>query len=910
MPIPVPTPTRPTRRATAATSGSGGGGGGGSGGGSGGSFSGSGSFTGSGSGSFGVRRLEVQGQQKHAQTQIPAASEAAPASLASETSSGIPQQPSSKIQLPRAAGLGVGPSRIGIGFGGGRGVHGTSPTTAPAPATHEQVTQLQVEESAGLVQAGGSQSLMDADVVREGRENASRDEDGGEAGDEGDDADGDDEEDGEEDEMDVDRPEGEVEEMRAENGAGRSMKFGGDMGGSSGFFGSMEMDDAGEETEADAELDPEMDADVEREGITEGEQVTDDGGIALEVEGKAKMLVETPSPQSSMTDAGKSSPPAAAAGGTRKRTPKGSEREKVKREKEERDRAKMPPPPTKRVSKPATDKSQTGTATAASVGSKGTAAPSPAGGLGRSKSVRTAISTKDSGSVRTRPRGTTDSKPVVTKATTSAAPSSSTTRHMRARSIAGQPPGASAASTFSRSSASAANSANANTTGTDSEGAASNKRAAAAAARTGAAKKSRPASMFVATSKPAAADKDADAAPPSPTTATAPNARTRPQSQSKETAPSVNRRPSAKALAGPTLPGGQPSVSTHRRMQSESQSSQSQSLHPSHAAEKPSRPAFNTLQKDYSAPTAPPSTASTQPSTTSLLPDAPTLQKQTHLLQLVLLHNTAITSFQSFHASARQKLEARYNHVAALHNEVRSRMIAKARAADLAVLGKILQTPPAPPPAGGGVARFGTAAGRRLSLSAGSKPSGNARRKTLSGAIATPVEEMIQVFSESTKRLDSLLRKGGEVARVRGQWESWVSKYTSASSSDSQSSSASALGEGLPKQWHRDFAAVLRKVEAAVDGVREFWWGYQGILVGGVEGGEPGMLGKMVMGYLELGEEVVKELEEIKTLERAVVEEGRERMRMVVRKVIEGGEGMEVGGDEKAGSGGYGVWKL
>ncbi|KAF8442718.1 hypothetical protein BGX38DRAFT_1144001 [Terfezia claveryi] len=650
----------------------------------------------------------------------------------------------------------------------------------------------------------------------------------------------------------------------------------------SGFFGSMEMDCDGEKTDEDPEPDPETEEAPTTDTGEVGGSTTDDGATR-------ETSVAPAAKPATATGVWKKAPPppsAMPAGKVAKSSTRESDREKEWKDKAARDKIKMPPPPpmVKRAASTATKggvrppvKEGTTTSSRARAISNATSSHSTTTGLSRGTSVRKGMVTKEDGGAITagvKPRNAADSK-TQTKPSSSTTPPTTTaasttmTRQMRTRSIAGGTPHTQTSSTSRQNGA---------TTGTDSED------LTAANRRTGLVKRPRPQSMFLPPGTKSGTEKEADSgAPPSPTAAGPTSSRPRqPPASSKDSRKPSTRTP---ATSGATTQTTTTTTSSHRRNPSEAQ-----------PTTRPPRPEFTTLQKDYSTPTPIPKPAETT-STTTLLPDAPTLQKQTHLLQLLLLHNTAIQSFQSLHSSAHIILSARYQATVDLYNHVRTRLLSDARAADLAVLRKILEATPQVPPVGG-VARWGTASGRRLSGSREHLATGDGRRRTLSGEMCSPVEERIQVLSESVKRVEGLLRKGGEVSRVRAGWEGWVER---------RKGGTEGREDGLPKQWHRDWATVKRKVEVAVDGVRDFWVAYQHVLsqsqshlggngsagegagAGGVERG--GTLVRMVMGYLELGEDVVRELEEMKALEKLWVEEGRERMRRVVMGVMAEGLG-------------------
>lgn len=654
----------------------------------------------------------------------------------------------------------------------------------------------------------------------------------------------------------------------------------GGLSSGSGFFGSMEMDCDEEKTDED----PEPDLETEEAPTTDtgemGDSTTDDGATR-------ETSVAPAAKPATATGVWKKAPPpplAPPAGKVARSSTRESDREKDRKDKEARDKIKMPPPPpmVKRAASTATKgavrpamKEGTTTSSRARAISNATSSHTTTTGLSRATSVRKGmgmVTKEDGGAITTagvKPRNAADSKTQTkpgssTTPPTTTAASTATTRQMRTRSIAGGTAPTQTSSTSRQNGA---------TTGTDSED------LIAANRRTGLVKRPRPQSMFLPPGTKSGTEKESDSgAPPSPTAAGPTSSRPRqPPVSSKDSRKPSTRTPAASGASTQTTTT---TISSHRRNPSEAQ-----------PTIRPPRPEFTTLQKDYSTPTPIPKPAETT-STTTLLPDAPTLQKQTHLLQLLLLHNTAIESFQSLHSSAHTILSARYQATVDLYNHVRTRLLSDARAADLAVLRKIWEATPQVPPVGG-VARWGTASGRRLSGSREHLATGDGRRRTLSGEMCSPVEERIQVLSESMKRVEGLLRKGGEVSRVRAGWEGWVERRKGASEERE---------DGLPKQWHRDWATVKRKVEVAVDGVRDFWVAYQHVLsqsqsrlgwggsavegagAGGVDRG--GTLMRMVMGYLELGEDAVRELEEMKALEKLWVEEGRERMRRVVMEVM------------------------
>lgn len=768
---------------------------------------------------------------------------------------------------PRAAGLGGTPNRVSGQSGAVRVPVSMSSHQQLQQALHgggaEEAVKVRGSPSppqnlGPAVPGGGRVGGRGNKVVEEGDE---VEDDGYVEDEEGDDEEG---------ELDDDEIMEEVQLPGMFGRMGRSSGGGKNGLGGSGFFGSMEMDiDHGEKTEEDPDVEAEEAPTTDTGDV--GGSTTDDA---------TRKRRDTAATETGIR---KKAPPPSAPGKVTRSSARESDREKERKEKEARDKAKMPPPPPVmkraqstttrggvKLSAGAGGKEGTTSRVRAGSTANNTATTTTTGGLGRATSVRRGTVSKEEGGATggVKLRSAVDAKAPAKPTSGTTAGTAATTRHMRTRSIVS----GTAPSTTRQN----GTSINPNATGTDSEDPTTKR----PMARTGLTKKPRPASMFVPSTK-SSTDRESDNPAQEPTI----TATTRPRQQtiSKETV-SVTRKPSTRAAAAPP----------HRRNQSEAQP----------APPKPTRPEFTTLQKDYTAP--PPAKPHPESTTTNatLLPDAPTLQKQTHLLQLLLLHNTAIQSFQAFHADAHTKLAKRYEATTELYQDVRGRLAANARAADMAVLRKILQATPAVPPTGG-VARWGTAAGRRLSGSREHLARGDGRRKTLTGQMASPVEERIQVFSESVKRVEALLRKGGEVARVRGGFESWASARVDVEGGGGGEGRKQRRAEdGLPKQWHRDWATVKRKVEVAVDGIRDFWVAYQHVLtapedegrlvaVGGEGGGGGGTLLRMVMGYLELGEDVVLELDEMKALEKVWVEEARERMRRVVREVMAGGEGLE-----------------
>ncbi|KAF8429060.1 hypothetical protein EV426DRAFT_207264 [Tirmania nivea] len=769
--------------------------------------------------------------------------------------------PGSRLLTPRAVGLGIsgtpgrtagggggaGGMRIPLGshqqlqqalLGGGAGGAGEAVKVRGSPSPAEGLRLASAGMELGQdIGSGGESSGSGSNVGRVDKDKAE------ETGNEGDDDGYDEDEEGGDDE------EGEVEDedevmseiqpglliRRADTGSKGGLSSG------SGFFGSMEMDCDGEKTDEDPEPYPETEEAPTTDTGEVGGSTTDDGP-------SRKMSAVMAAKPATATGVWKKAPPppaAPAAGKAARSSTRESDREKEQKDKEAKDKIKMPPPPPviKRAASTATKggvrpsvKEGTTASSRARATSNATSSNTTTTGLSRATSVRRGTVTKEDGGTtaaagvksRNAADAKTQTKPGSGTTAPTTATTTTTTRHTRTRSIAGGTAPPQTSSTSRQNGA---------TTGTDSE------ELIAAKRRTGLVKKPRPQSMFLPSGTKSGTEKESDSgAPPSPTTAGPVSSRPRhPPASSKDSRKPSTRTPMASGASAQTTTTTAPS---HRKNPSEAQ-----------PTTRPPRPEFTTLQKDYSTPTPIPKPAETT-STTTLLPDAPTLQKQTHLLQLLLLHNTAIQSFQSLHSSANTILSARYQATVDLYTHVRTRLLSDARAADLAVLTKILEVTPQVPPVGG-VARWGTASGRRLSGPREHLASGDGRRKTLSGEMCSPVEERIQVLSESIKRIEGLLRKGGEVSRVRAGWEGWVER---------RKGSAGEGEDGLSKQWHRDWAMVKRKVEVAVDGVRDFWVAYQhvlsqsqsqpgeGAIAEGVERG--GTLVRMVMGYLELGEDM------------------------------------------------------
>ena len=799
--------------------------------------------------------------------------------------------PSSRLKTPRTAGLGMTPGRAS-------GTSKTSrvPTTLPS---HQQLQQA-LQGGGETVGIGGSPLSGDLGSFAPIRQkNVSR-----VSEDRGEEAEDEREDDGYEEETEEAEDEGEDDEVMEEvllpgmsgpnPGEFRGIENNKSIasGGGSGFFGSMEIDDnSGDKTEEDLDPDPQTEEVATTTDTGEiGGSTTDDGARrrgTITVAVLPKKASKAPAPPIQPTS-----------GQVTRGSTKENVRERERKKKEARDKVMMPPPQTVKRNlnttavggvKPPRGKEATSSTRVRIASTTTDSTLATTGGLNRSTSVRRGSATKEEGGVCPvpKPRGSFDAKTPV-----NSTGSNTQTRHSRTRSVTG-------VSSASVPRPKHANSANANT-GTDSEDPAVVKRPAAPA---GATKKPRPASMFIPSTKPTI-DREPDGSS-SPTQVVSTITRSRQQPPPKDSpVTSIARKASARTTA------------PHRRNQSEAQPTE----------RKHTRPDFTTLQKDYSALPLPSTSSQSTTSTNTILIDAPTLQKQTHLLQLILLHDTAIQSFQSFHIDAHAKLSKRHHGIVELYQNTRGRLVADAHAADMYMLRKVLQSEPAVPPTGG-VARWGTAAGRRLSGSREHLAGGSTRRKTLTGDMASPVEERIQVFSESLKRIEGLLRKGGEVSRVRVAWDTWVTAWKAGKASE----------DGLPKQWHRDWATTKRKVEVAMDGVRDFWGAYQHVLSekqqkkfvstamtekglglggggdgdgdgdgggggGGGGGGEGGggTLFRILIGFLELGEDVVRELDEMKALERVFLEEARERMRKVVREVlaekvvVEGMEGSEV----------------
>ncbi|KAI0841782.1 hypothetical protein F5Y06DRAFT_199093 [Hypoxylon sp. FL0890] len=201
------------------------------------------------------------------------------------------------------------------------------------------------------------------------------------------------------------------------------------------------------------------------------------------------------------------------------------------------------------------------------------------------------------------------------------------------------------------------------------------------------------------------------------------------------------------------------------------------------------RPAFNTHQQHYSpakslAPKPLTSTFLAPPSPSKLPANvaisAETSRLQTELLQLSLLHRDAAAVHAEWHASARQKLEARFTRLASDNKALLSVERQGVEARNVAVL-----------------ARWGSDNGRGLGL-----------------------EEKVQILDEVLNGVWQLGEPGGRYQRVVAGFEAWAERMASIVSAQ-RSGNIDVLVDGeevrflgeLDTSWKRDCMSLLRKLE-------------------------------------------------------------------------------------------------
>ncbi|KAK2765411.1 hypothetical protein FQN54_008257 [Arachnomyces sp. PD_36] len=284
---------------------------------------------------------------------------------------------------------------------------------------------------------------------------------------------------------------------------------------------------------------------------------------------------------------------------------------------------------------------------------------------------------------------------------------------------------------------------------------------------------------------------------------------------------------------------------------------------------KSAKPSFNTFQQHYSPkkqPKPPPPTASTptvQPTDpdsflTASRPEVAALQ--TELLQLHLIHSSAVQTQTQWKASAEKQLRQRYKSVAAKYRS--------AIASDSAVQQNI-----------------NTKALRELSE--------NAKRNSGGRHDFT---EQIRILSRTLQDVaDMTDLRGGRYTLVVREFENWVERFNPSGKSQNASLDGTATADFITpigRNWQTEVSRLNSKLELCLRSLHSIDVTPEGPQkTGGGGDTQPcslSALWRIVRGHTDLVSSMIDELETIWKIEAEVVRVERERVREAVDSIVLG----------------------
>lgn len=285
------------------------------------------------------------------------------------------------------------------------------------------------------------------------------------------------------------------------------------------------------------------------------------------------------------------------------------------------------------------------------------------------------------------------------------------------------------------------------------------------------------------------------------------------------------------------------------------------------SAAKPAKPSFNTFQQHYSPkkqPKQPPPAAPTATLTpqdpdsflTSSRPEVAALQ--TELLQLHLIHSSAIQSQAQWKSSAEKQLRQRYKSVAAKYQSVLASDSAAQQNTNIQAL-------------------------RNLSENA-KKSSGGRHDFT----------EQLQILSRTIQDVTDLTdQRGGRYTDVVREFEKWVGRFNRSKGVQSLEPDDDGA-EGAPadfitpigRHWQTEVSRLNSKLDLCLRDLQSLDVGIENQQSEESEPSSTSALWRVVRGHTELVMSMIEELETMFKVEAEAVKAERERVKEAVDQIV------------------------
>lgn len=289
------------------------------------------------------------------------------------------------------------------------------------------------------------------------------------------------------------------------------------------------------------------------------------------------------------------------------------------------------------------------------------------------------------------------------------------------------------------------------------------------------------------------------------------------------------------------------------------------------SATRPTKPSFNTFQQHYSPkkqPKQPPPAATTTPITsqdpdsflTASRPEVAALQ--TELLQLHLIHSSAIQTQTQWKASAEKQLQQRYKSVAAKYRSAIASDSATQRNINIQALQE---------------------------LSEYAKKSSGGRHD---------FTEQIRILSRTIQDVADLTdRRGGRYTAVVREFENWMERFNLSRGVQDSNREGGGINDGttdfttpIGSNWQSEVSRLNSKLELCLRELQSLDVGIESQQrVEGDKDSQPSSssaLSRVVFGHTELVTSMIEELETISKIEAEVVRAERERVREAVDQIV------------------------